>query len=204
MPSNFCPSCGAPRKPGIRFCGGCGAALDGSPSTAPGLSASPPATSLGQAAGGWHVAVGDQLPTFAPVAVAAVSGTAAAASAPAAKPQGASIRGSVMQLLMVTGTDVAAAYATREPAAMKLANVRAGLAVVTAVAGLISGRSRGFFAKITMLSSLGLAVAQSPSLLDFGRRIAANPSLLGGLLPNAATQGLSFLAALRTAWAVRK
>lgn len=109
-----------------------------------------------------------------------------------------------MQLLMVTGTDVAAAYATREPAAMKLANVRAGLAIVTAVAGLISGRSRGFFAKITMLSSLGLAVAQSPSLLDFGRRIAANPSLLGGLLPNAATQGLSFLAALRTAWAVRK
>jgi hypothetical protein len=109
-----------------------------------------------------------------------------------------------MQLLMVTGTDVAAAYATQEPAAIRLVNVRAGLAVLTAVAGLISGRSRGFFSKITMLSSLGLAVAQSPSLLDFGRRVAANPSLLNGLLPNAATQGLSFLAALRTAWAARR
>jgi hypothetical protein len=108
-----------------------------------------------------------------------------------------------MQLLTVTATDWVAANATRDPAAMKLANVRAGLAVVAALAGLISGRSRGFFSKVAMLSSLGLAVVQSPSLLDFGRRIAANPALLGGLLPNAATQGLSFLAALRTAWAAR-
>ncbi len=109
-----------------------------------------------------------------------------------------------MQLLTVTATDWIAANATHDPAAMKLANVRAGLAIVAAVAGMISGRSRGFFSKITMLSSLGLAVAQSPSLFDFGRRIAANPSLLSGLLPNVATQGLSFLAALRTAFAARR
>jgi hypothetical protein len=109
-----------------------------------------------------------------------------------------------MQLLMVTGTDWVAARATGDPAAAKLADVRAGLAVVAAVAGLISGRSRGFFSKITMLSSLGLAFAQSPSLLDFAQRIAANPSVLGPLLPNVATQGLSFLAAIRTALAARK
>jgi len=109
-----------------------------------------------------------------------------------------------MQLLTVTATDWVAARATGDPAALKLANVRAGLAIVAAIAGMISGRSRGFFAKITMLSSLGLAAAQSPSLLDFGRRIAANPSLLSGLLPNVATQGLSFVAAIRTAFAARK
>jgi hypothetical protein len=109
-----------------------------------------------------------------------------------------------MQLLTVTATDWVAANATQDPAAIKLANVRAGLAIVAGVAGMISGRSRGFFAKITMLASLGLAAAQSPSLFDFGQRILANPSLLSGLLPNVATQGLSFLAALRTAWAARK
>jgi len=109
-----------------------------------------------------------------------------------------------MQLLMVAGTDWVAARATGDPAATKLADLRATLAIVAAVAGLISGRSRGFFSKITMLSSLGLAVAQSPSLADFGSRIAANPALLGPLLPNVATQGLSFMAAIRTALAARK
>jgi hypothetical protein len=213
MPSNFCPSCGAPRQAGVRFCGGCGAALEGGgtppahamPAAFPNAAA--PAPLAPAPAQGWQVAVGDQQPTFAPIAANAAHATpqgAAQAAAPSAKPQGASIRGQVMQLLMVTGTDWVAARATGDPAAAKLADVRAGLAVVAAVAGLISGRSRGFFSKITMLSSLGLAFAQSPSLLDFAQRIAANPSVLGPLLPNVATQGLSFLAAIRTALAARK
>lgn len=197
MSSKFCPSCGAPRKAGVRFCGGCGAPLDGVSAAPTGQETSPQAAGV-QPAGGWHVAVGDQLPTFAPSAPPAV------APAAAPKPQGASIRGSVMQLLTVTATDWVAANATHDPAAMKLANVRAGLAVVAALAGIISGRSRGFFSKIAMLSSLGLAVAQSPSLYDFGMRVVNNPALLNGLLPNIATQGLSFLAALRTAWAARR
>lgn len=207
MPSNFCPSCGAPRQPGVRFCGVCGAALDGSaPAAAPAAAfatASPLPSAQSQAPvspQGWHVVVGDQLPTFASLAPAVSSGPLAAA----AKPQGASIRGQVVQLLIVTGTDWVAARATGDPAATKLADLRAGLAIIAAVAGIISGRSRGFFAKITMLSSLGLAFAQSPSLIDFGRRIVSNPSLIGPLLPNVATQGLSFLAAIRTALSARK
>lgn len=127
-----------------------------------------------------------------------------AASRGAAAPQHASIRGPALQLLVVTLADWAAAQATGDPSAKNLADLRAGLALLTALAGMISGRGRGFFAKLTMLSSLGLAFAQSPSLLAFGQRILANPSMLGPLLPNAVTQGLSFMAAIRTALAARK
>ncbi|MDQ8155762.1 MAG: zinc ribbon domain-containing protein [Gemmatimonadota bacterium] len=216
MVSKFCPSCGSPRQLGVRFCGGCGAAFDGAtrdgvvrdgaaPTAAPFPTAvAPPPAPVG----GWQVAVGDQQPMFAPIApnagAAHGSASGAAPAATSAKPQGASIRGQVLQMLMVTGTDWFAARATGDPAATKLADVRAGLAIVATIAGLISGRSRGFFSKITMLSSLGLAFAQSPSLFDFGQRILANPSVLGPLMPNIATQGLSFLAAIRSALAARK
>lgn len=200
MPSNFCPSCGAPRQPTVRFCGSCGASFDAS--TASAVTAAG-ATSAPLAPHGWHVVVGDALPTFA--AVASAGGGAQAAGIVAhAMPKSASIRGQVLQLLVVTAADWVAARATRDPAAMKLADLRAGLAIVAAIAGIISGRSRGFFSKITMFSALGLAVAQSPSLYSFAQRIISNPSLLAPLLPNYATQGLSFLAAIRTALSSRK
>ena len=109
-----------------------------------------------------------------------------------------------MGLLFASGTDLVAAYATNEPTAMKMATVRAGLTGLTVIAGLIAGRSRGFFSRIAMLSSLVLAAVQSTSLYSFGTRIMANPQLLSGLLPNVATQGLAFMAALRTALAARK
>lgn len=196
MSSGFCPACGAPRKHGVRFCGGCGAVL--------GDRAAPAAMAPDQPvpAGGWHVAIGDQLPAFAPVAPPA--GAVAQPQAPAARPTGPSMRGASMGLLFASGTDLVAAYATHEPTAMKLATVRAGLTVLTALAGLIAGRSRGFFSRVSMLSSLVLAAVQSTSLFSFGTRIAANPQLLSGLLPNVATQGLAFMAALRMALAARK
>lgn len=203
MSSNFCPTCGAPRRPGVRFCAGCGAALGDGAAGGPGGSAAAPVAP----AGGWHVAVGDQLPTFAPVAQPASPGTPAG-SAPAAsaapKATGASMRGASWQLLMASGTDLLATYATNDPTALKMATMRAGLTGFTFLAGLIAGRSRGFFSRLAMLSSLILAAVQSTSLVAFGRQIAANPQLLNGLLPNVATQGLALMAAVRTALAARR
>lgn len=49
-----------------------------------------------------------------------------------------------------------------------------------------------------------MVAVQSTPLYSFGTRIAANPQLLGGLLPNVATRGLAFMAALRTALAARR
>lgn len=196
MSGKFCPACGAPRKQGVRFCGSCGAVL--------GDGAAPAVMAPDQPvpAGGWHVAVGDQLPTFAPIAPGA--GAPIQPPAAAAKTAGPSMRGASMGLLFASGTDLVAAYATNEPTAMKMATVRAGLTGLTVLAGLIAGRSRGFFSRIAMLSSLVLAAVQSTSLYSFGTRIMANPQLLSGLLPNVATQGLAFMAALRTALAARK
>ena len=114
------------------------------------------------------------------------------------------MRGASWQLLMASGTDLAAAYATNNPTALKMATIRAGLTGFTFLAGLIAGRSRGFFSRLAMLSSLLLAGVQSTSLVAFGKQIAANPQLLSGLLPNIATQGLAFMAALRTALAASK
>jgi len=114
------------------------------------------------------------------------------------------MRGASWQLLVASGTDLAAAYATNNPTALKMATIRAGLTGFIFLAGLIAGRSRGFFSRLVMLSSLILAGVQSTSLVAFGRQIAANPQLLSGLLPNVATQGLAFMAALRTALAARK
>lgn len=203
MSTSFCPACGAARKPGVRFCGACGGALADGGSPAAG------AAPVAVPASGWHVAVGDQLPAFAPAASApsappGAAGQAKGAIPPAAAPASPSMRGASFQLLLASGTDLAAAYATSEPAAMKLATVRAALTGLTVLAGLISGRSRGFFSRIAMLSSLALAAVQSTSLYSFGTRIAANPQLLSGLLPNVATQSLSFMAALRTALAARR
>jgi len=204
MSSNFCPSCGAPRKSGIRFCGGCGAALDGAVPAGSAPAMTPQAVAAPASPAGWHVAVGDQMPVFTPVAPPAgsVAAVQPAASSPART--GASMRGVSWQLLMASGTDLVAAYATRDPIALKMATVRGGLTLFTTLAGLIAGRRRGFFSRLAMLSSLILAGVQSTSLVAFGRQIAANPQLLNGLLPNIATQGLAFMAALRTALAARR
>lgn len=215
MSSKFCPSCGAARQSDVRFCGACGAAL----SDTAGESSAPPSRVGGgmpdvRAAAaaalpsplsphGWHVVVGEQLPAFA-AATASGDTVGMARTAAQALPKSSSLRGVVLQLLLVTGADWAAAYATRDPAALQLANVRAGIAIVTTLLGMVAGRGRGVFSKLTMLSSLALAVAQSPSLLSFGQRILANPAMLSPLLPNVATQGLSLLAALRTVLAARK
>lgn len=114
------------------------------------------------------------------------------------------MRGVSWQLLFASGSDLVAAYATKDPVALKMATLRAALTGGTVLAGLIAGRRRGFFSRLAMLSSLILAGVQSTSLYAFGRQIMANPQLLNGLLPNVATQGLAFMAALRTAFAARK
>ena len=197
MRANFCPDCGAPRTPGARFCGGCGVAVSDRAPAADAPRASAPVT---MPTTGWHVAVGDALPTFAPAA-SQREGASSVMAEPAARP---SLRGATFQLLIVSAGDLAAAYATGEPAALKLATMRAALAAVTVLSGLIAGRSRGVFSRITMLSSLVLAAVQSPSLYSFGTRVIANPQLLSGLLPNVVTQSMSFLAAIRTALLARK
>jgi len=89
-------------------------------------------------------------------------------------------------------------------AALNNAYLRGGLALFSLIAGLLAGSSRGWMSRLTILGTLGLALVQSGSLYGFAVRILENPQMLAGLLPNALTQGLSLVAALRTAWLARR
>jgi hypothetical protein len=147
----------------------------------------------------WQVVVGNQLPVMAP------QPPAAAMIAPqSAPPPPRSLRGSVMWTAAAACTDLAAAYATANPAAMATANYRAGLAGVSFVAGLIAGRRRGVASVIVMLGTLGLSLLEGMTLWGFVQQIQASPQLLQGLLPNAIPQVLTMFTSLSTAFSALK
>ena len=222
MSGKFCPSCGVPRKENAKFCASCGQSfVTGAipppivadsvavPSSPPVVASQPPAlppalpppqpsqSSPSAKKDAWKVIVGNQLPPT-------VTGFVGMSGKVAKAPSRPSLRGQVITLLIMGATDLMAALATQDHAARKLAWLRVSLTGVSVVGGMIAGPTRGFFSRLTMFTSLILAVVQSTSLYDFGRRILQNPGMLGGILPNVITQSLSFLTACRTAWAARK
>ena len=154
--------------------------------------------------GSWNVVVGDTLPTILPMITAngipGVMSTVPMAIAASST----SLRGSAWSVFITTATDIAAAYGTGDPAALNGAYLRGGLALFSLIAGLLAGSSRGWMSRLTILGTLVLALVQSGSLYGFAMRIVENPQMLCGLLPNALTQGLSLVAALRTAWLARR
>lgn len=105
-----------------------------------------------------------------------------------------------MWTAVVTGTELAAAYATGNPAALATANYRAGLAGVTLFAGLIAGPRRGAASLIVLLGSLGLSLFEGMTLWGFVQQIMASPQVLEGLLPNAVPQALTVITSLSTAF----
>lgn len=178
--SRFCATCGASHSGTAIFCGACGTRLQAS------LAAPEPS---------WQVVVGDQMPTMAPPqqpAAVAMAPTPAPSTAP-------SLRGPVLWTAIAAGTDLAAAYATASPEAMTTANYRAGLAVISLVAGLIAGRRRGVASVIVLLGTLGLSGFEGMTLWGVVQQVQASPQLLQGLLPNAIPQALTMFTSLRTA-----
>ena len=220
MNQRFCPECGAPRNPTARFCGGCGKTFDAAsaataaalapaaatetlspPPVAPPSIAVPP---LNIMPGSWNVVVGDTLPPILPM-IAANGIPGVMSTVPMAIVAGsASLRGSAWSVFITTATDIAAAYGTGDPAALNNAYLRGGLALFSLIAGLLAGNRRGWMSRLTIVGTLALALVQSGSLYGFAMRILQNPQMLSGLLPNALTQGLSLMAALRTAWLARR
>lgn len=204
-PPAFCTSCGAARRDGTAFCASCGAPLAATPAPAPPpappavLPIAPPALAgrvggdqqtEAPAAGSWQVVVGDRLPTFAP---RPPSGPAAATASAGS----ASLRGPAVWMAAATALDLVAAAATGDPAAARSAGLRLVLASVGLVAGLTAGRTRGLFSIVTMLSGLGLAVAQVFSLGSMALGALASPARLGRALPNLVAQAMALVAALR-------
>jgi hypothetical protein len=148
----------------------------------------------------WQVVVGGQLPVIAPQQQPAAAMVAPQPALPAAR----SLRGSVMWTAVAACTDLAAAYATANPAAMATANYRAGFAGISLVAGLIAGRRRGVASVIVMLGTLGLSLLEGMTLWGFVQQIQASPQLLQGLLPNAIPQALTMFTSLSTAFSALK
>lgn len=144
--------------------------------------------------------VGDRLPAFAPrpgsgsAAPATTQGSCAAVS----------LRGPVARLAIFSAADLVAVLVTRDPAAASTAGLRATLAAVTLVSGLVAGRRRGVASVLVMVSTLGLALAQALSLGGLALKVLQSPDAMGRLLPNLATQGMTFVAALRTALKARR
>lgn len=216
VPGSFCTSCGAPRAASTAFCTSCGAPLTPPAVPAappPGLPLplpvdpppTPPAPDLTRCAeapapGTWQVVVGDRLPTFAP---RPGSGSAAPAPTPGTSAP-ASLRGPVVRLAILSASDLVAVLATRDPAAASTAGLRAVLAALSLVAGLLAGRRRGVASVVVMLSTLGLALTQALALGGMALEVVRSPSALGRLLPNLATQGMTLVSALRTAFRTRR
>jgi hypothetical protein len=145
----------------------------------------------------WQVLVGDQLPILAPPPQPVASPVAP----PTAVPSARSLRGPVLWTAVATGADLAAAYATANPAAMATAKYRAGLAGVSLLAGLIAGRRRGVASVIVLLGTLGLSLLEGMTLWGAARQGLTSPQLLQELLPNAVPQALTMLSSLSTAFA---
>jgi len=216
----FCPECGAPRNSTARFCGGCGKTFDAAKAEAP--SETPPAAATPAVAsqpvpltptalpplnimpGSWNVVVGDVLPPIlAAIPTNGIPGVMSTVPM-AIVANSASLRGSAWSVAITTATDIAAAYGTGDPAALNNAYLRGGLALFSLIAGLLAGSSRGWMSRLTIVGTLALALVQSGSLYGFAMRILQNPQMLSGLVPNALTQGLSLVAAVRTAWLARR
>jgi hypothetical protein len=212
-------------SPNARFCRGCGKALTASEGSDASSQSSrsavletaagviPVATAAVNAAvavqaaiktltitpGSWNVVVGDQLPDIAPL-VGAAARSAVLSTVPTATSSVPSVRGPVWSVAITTATDLVAAYATGNPAALDMSTWRAELAVFTLIAGLVAGSKRGWMSRLTMLGTLALAAFQCGSLLGFADQLLQHPNMLSGLLPNVVTQSMSLIAALRLAW----
>jgi hypothetical protein len=204
----YCPNCGAPRSETARFCEACAHPLaQASNSSLPAPAVSAPVEA---APTNWKVIVGDQLPP--PQIVASrppqpSQQNPSPAPVTAVKPTAAthrSLRGPAISLFITTGIEIATSLATNNGIAQQAIVYRGGLAVLNLFAGLIAGPRRGVASVIMLLGSLVLALMQGASLYSFADQILANPSIIQGLLPNVATQGLACLTALRTALASRK
>jgi hypothetical protein len=205
----FCGQCGTPQSNRAVFCASCGNRL-GALAAAPQPSLVQPQTpmpSLPSASVGgetpqmpapvqkWQVLVGDQLPVITPPSP---PGAATVAPAPS-RPPARSLRAPVVWTTLATCTDLAAAYATANPAAMATMNYRAGFAGVSLIAGLIAGRRRGLASVIVILGTLGLSLFEGMTLWGAAQQILTSPQLAAGMLPNAIPQALAMLSSLRTA-----
>lgn len=142
------------------------------------------------AGGSWQVVVGDRLPTFTPRPPSGPE-VATASAGPA------SLRGPAVWMAAATAVDLVAAAATGDPAATRSAGLRLVLAGAGLVAGLVAGRRRGLFSILTLLSGLGLTVAQVLSLGSMVSGVLASPARLGRALPNLVAQAMALVAAVR-------
>jgi hypothetical protein len=114
------------------------------------------------------------------------------------------LRSPAISLFVATGIEIATSMATNSGIAQQTLLFRGGLAVLNLLAGLIAGPRRGLASGIMMLSSVVLAILQGISLYSYGDRMLAAQSVIQGMLPNVATQGLALFTALRTAFVSRK
>jgi hypothetical protein len=205
----YCPNCGAPRSEGARFCEACAHPLTndfvaGSQTTAEGTSPvmADPAN--------WKVIVGDQLPppsavvVNTPVPPQPQWTPVLPPSTQAPQTAYRSLRSPAISQFVATGIEIATSMTTNSGIAQQTLVFRGGLAVLNLLAGLIAGPRRGLASVILMMGSVVLAILQGISLYSCGERMLAAQSVIQGLLPNMATQGLAFCTALRTAFASRK
>lgn len=203
----FCSHCGAPGRESAQFCTACGnrylSATTGSGAPTPILSAPPVnQTSPGPAPAAplsppqsWQVVTGSQLPAFQP----RPEPETVEAGIVAARPRD-SLRQSVFWLAVASTTELFTAYATGNSASLETAGYRAGLTVVSLLAGLIAGRRRGIASFIVLLGTLGLAGLQGLSLGQAALQALEAPEMLSNIMPSAVTQGAALLTALRTVW----
>ena len=205
----YCPNCGAPRSEGARFCEACAHPLTNqliANSPAPPEISSP----VIAAPANWQVVVGDQLPPPPAAALKPPHPSQAqltpVSPASTQTPQTAhrSLRSPAISLFVATGIEIATSMATNSGIAQQTLVFRGGLAVLNLLAGLIAGPRRGLASGIMMLSSVVLAILQGISLYSYGDRMLAAQSVIQGMLPNVATQGLALFTALRTAFVSRK
>ncbi|MCX5779813.1 MAG: zinc ribbon domain-containing protein [Firmicutes bacterium] len=195
---SLCPQCGAATKMGAKFCGSCGSPVPADPAANSGNVASmiPTAAKIvrGVSLGGmqgavlpsWQVMVGEHLPVFP-----------ALPKIPSVMPR-LGLKGPLWSLVATTVMDVGAAMLTQNPAALKTVMLRAGLAAITVVVGLVGG-ARPFTSKLIALSALVLALVQAGSIVG-SLQALSDMSSLGTASPNLITQGFAITAAARLAW----
>ena len=149
----------------------------------------------------WQVVVGKQLPPNAIQNILKSAGQAALRSAgqslkSGAAQLGASLFGPAMFSFLFTFAASITPLLTGGDFSPAAIIAKLVLGIVNLMAGAVASKRRGAASIIMLIANIGLALLQGGTLLGTLLKALLNPTMLGGLLPEGFTQGLSVMAAL--------
>ncbi len=149
----------------------------------------------------WQVVVGNQMPPNAIQNILKSAGLAAVQSAgkslsSGAAQLGSSLLGPAFFSFITTIAALVPPLLTNSGQSASMMVPKIGLALVNLITGAIAGKRRGLASILMLIANVVLALMQGGPLLNTIIQVMDNPTMLGGLLPDGITQGLSVLAAV--------